>query len=95
MQNNIWKGHFEDIRLDPDNGNRDQVSALETARYILEHRDSLPDWRELGPGSDRLGQRKPGRSPIFYRHPGARAEILLLPDGQPHGALRLPERPIR
>lgn len=35
LQNNTWKGYFEDIRLDPDNENRDQLTALETARYLL------------------------------------------------------------
>jgi len=47
MRNNVWKGYFEDIRLDPGNGNRDQVSPLETARYILEERASIPDWRQM------------------------------------------------
>ena len=36
MQNGAWKGYFEDIRLDPENANRDQLSPLETARYILQ-----------------------------------------------------------
>jgi hypothetical protein len=36
MQNGMWKGYFEDIRLDPANMNRDQLSPLETARYILQ-----------------------------------------------------------
>jgi hypothetical protein len=45
LQNNIWKGYFEDIRLDPKNENRDQLSPLETARYILEHRSQFPDWQ--------------------------------------------------
>lgn len=44
LQNNVWKGHFEDIRLDPANENRDQLSPMETARYILEHPDRFPDW---------------------------------------------------
>jgi hypothetical protein len=35
LANNVWKGYFEDIRLDPENRNRDQYSALETARYLL------------------------------------------------------------
>ncbi|MBI5032587.1 MAG: hypothetical protein HZB51_18835 [Chloroflexi bacterium] len=37
MRNGVWKGYFEDIRLDPDNANRDQLSPLETARYILQN----------------------------------------------------------
>lgn len=46
LKNQIWKGHFEDIRLDAENQNRDQLSALETARYILEKKDRFPHWRE-------------------------------------------------
>jgi hypothetical protein len=46
LRNNLWKGHFEDIRLDPANENRDQVSPLETARYILQNKDLFPDWKE-------------------------------------------------
>lgn len=46
LKNQIWKGHFEDIRLDPENQNRDQLSALETARYILEKKDRFLHWRE-------------------------------------------------
>lgn len=46
MRNHVWKGYFEDIRLDPQNENRDQLSPLETARYILEHRGEITDWRK-------------------------------------------------
>lgn len=46
LRNNLWKGQFEDIRLDPDNENRDQVSPLETARYLLENRERHPAWKE-------------------------------------------------
>jgi hypothetical protein len=45
LRTQVWKGYFEDIRLDPHNQNRDQLSCLETARYILQHRDLDPDWR--------------------------------------------------
>ena len=45
LNNNMWKGHFEDIRLDVENENRDQVSPLETAQYILEHKDQVQDWK--------------------------------------------------
>jgi hypothetical protein len=44
MENNCWKGYFEDIRLDPENGNRDQYSALETARYLLLHPERDEKW---------------------------------------------------
>ncbi len=46
LQNNVWKGHFEDIRLDIDNENRDQLSPLETARYILQNRSQFSRWQE-------------------------------------------------
>lgn len=46
LQNNVWKGHFEDIRLDPANENRDQLSPMETARYILQHAHQYPLWEE-------------------------------------------------
>jgi len=46
LKNHVWKGYFEDIRLDPENENRDQLSPLETARYILEHRDEYDDWED-------------------------------------------------
>jgi len=45
MRTNIWKGYFEDIRLDPDNLNRDQLSPLETARYLLLTQPKDRDWR--------------------------------------------------
>jgi len=46
MQNNCWKGYFEDIRLDPENNNRDQYSALETARYLLLHPECDAQWQK-------------------------------------------------
>jgi hypothetical protein len=45
MQNNCWKGYFEDIRLDPGNENREQYSPMETARFLLNHPERDPDWR--------------------------------------------------
>lgn len=45
LTNNVWKGYFEDIRLDVENENRDQVSPLETARYILENKNLVQDWK--------------------------------------------------
>ena len=50
LKNNIWKGHFEDIRLDPGNENRDQLSPLETARYILQRKEQFPEWKVLVKG---------------------------------------------
>ena len=45
LRTNLWKGYFEDIRLDPDNGNRDQLSPLETARYLLAVKPDDIDWK--------------------------------------------------
>ena len=45
LRTNLWKGYFEDIRLDPDNGNRDQLSPLETARYLLALKPDDIDWK--------------------------------------------------
>ncbi len=44
LKNNLWKGYFEDIRLDVDNHNRDQLSPLETARHLLATRPADIDW---------------------------------------------------
>jgi hypothetical protein len=49
MQNDVWKGYFEDIRLDPDNGNRDQLNPMETARYLLGEQPGEHDWRNSVP----------------------------------------------
>jgi hypothetical protein len=46
IRNGVWKGHFEDIRQDPTNENRDQLSPMETARYILRHSEQFPDWQD-------------------------------------------------
>ena len=50
LSNNLWKGYFEDIRLDPENNNRDQLSALETARYLIQHPAADPNWKSTVPG---------------------------------------------
>ncbi len=49
MQNHAWSGYFEDVfRFDkPVNDN--QYSALETARYLMQHPDEDPDWKKHVP----------------------------------------------
>jgi len=37
MKTYIWNAYFEDIPNDPDRSNRNQVSPMETARYLLNH----------------------------------------------------------
>jgi hypothetical protein len=81
LQNNIWKGHFEDIRLDPDNGNRDQVSALETARYILEQRECLPGWREQVRGLIDWVKDNLGGHPFFTAIPVHEQKYCYFPMG--------------
>ncbi len=51
LQNGVWKGYFEDIRLDPENVNRDQLSPLETARYILQSPVTLAPHASAGVAS--------------------------------------------
>ena len=50
IQTNLWKGYFEDIRLDVENGNRDQLSPLETARYLLQNPKVDAGWKKTVPG---------------------------------------------
>lgn len=65
LRNNRWKGYFEDIRIDPENGNRDQLSALETARYLLEKKPADLNWETLVPGLIEWVKRTLG-GPSFY-----------------------------
>ncbi|MBA2328507.1 MAG: hypothetical protein H0V91_02690 [Flavisolibacter sp.] len=37
MKTYIWNAYFEDVPNDPDRSNRNQVSPLETARYLLKY----------------------------------------------------------
>jgi hypothetical protein len=47
MRNDAWSGYFEDIEIQPSpSSNPNQYSALRTARWLLQHRDADPDWRE-------------------------------------------------
>lgn len=65
MRNNIWKGHFEDIRIDPTNQNRDQLSPLETARYILQNQNQFPEWKGTTKGLIDWVKETLGASPFF------------------------------
>ena len=65
LRNNVWKGYFEDIRLDPQNGNRDQLSPLETARYLLDHPELDPDWRVHVPALIEWVQKTLGSEPFY------------------------------
>ncbi|MBS1744661.1 MAG: hypothetical protein JST21_00680 [Bacteroidetes bacterium] len=39
----VWSGYFEDIQNDPGLANRNQLSPMETARYLIEHPELDPD----------------------------------------------------
>jgi len=46
VQNNLWQGYFEDIAIQPEPGwNPNQITPLETARYLLQHPEMDPEWR--------------------------------------------------
>jgi hypothetical protein len=43
VENQVWTQYFEDVLIYPDyRTNRNQYSALETARYLLQHPDKAP-----------------------------------------------------
>ena len=45
--NDAWTGYFEDIAIHADvTANRNQYSALRTARWLMLHPDANPSWRE-------------------------------------------------
>jgi hypothetical protein len=47
MQNDAWSGYFEDIEIQTDAAsNPNQYAALRTARWLLQHPDADPRWRE-------------------------------------------------
>jgi hypothetical protein len=69
VRNGRWKGYFEDIRLDADNQNRDQYSPLETARYLLHHPETDPDWQEHARGLIGWAIETLGSDPFFKAIP--------------------------
>jgi hypothetical protein len=49
MKTYIWNAYFEDVQNDPDRVNRNQVTPLETARYLLKHPKLDPNVNENVP----------------------------------------------
>ena len=45
IENNLWATYFEDVPIYDKPENFNQYSAMETARYILQHPEYDPDWR--------------------------------------------------
>ncbi len=49
MKTYVWKGYFEDTPIDPENKNRVQITPLELARYLIEHPEYDPYYKEHVP----------------------------------------------
>ena len=81
LKNNIWKGHFEDIRIDSTNQNRDQLSPLETARYILYNQDQFPDWMVDAKGLIDWVKDNLGAAPFFGSIPIHEQKFCYFPMG--------------
>jgi hypothetical protein len=46
LVNDVWSGYFEDIAIHADvTANRNQYTALRTARWLMTHHDADPRWR--------------------------------------------------
>lgn len=46
MQNNNWSGYFEDVAIQTDPAaNPNQLNAMMTARYLLQHPQTDPNWQ--------------------------------------------------
>ncbi len=69
LKNQVWKGYFEDIRLDPENGNRDQLTALETARYFINNPSFDPNPGLTVPGLIQWVRATLGASSFFSAIP--------------------------
>lgn len=46
MKTYVWKGYFEDTPIDQDNENRVQITPLEVARYLIQHPETTPYYRD-------------------------------------------------
>jgi hypothetical protein len=49
MKTYIWNAYFEDVPNDPERANRNQITPLETARYLLKHPELDPQIDESVP----------------------------------------------
>ena len=49
MKTYVWNAYFEDVPNDPERANRNQLTPLETARYLLKHPELDPDVDESVP----------------------------------------------
>jgi hypothetical protein len=46
MKTFVWKGYFEDVQYDNENENRVQITPLEVARYLIQHPEYDPYYKE-------------------------------------------------
>jgi hypothetical protein len=47
MKNDAWSGYFEDIEIQTDpTANANQYAAMRTARWLLQHPEEDPQWRD-------------------------------------------------
>jgi hypothetical protein len=58
LKNDRWAGYFEDVQIFPEPVNFNQYSPLETARYILQHPEYDPNWRDDVPHLIRVVEEK-------------------------------------
>ena len=49
MKTYVWNAYFEDVQNDPERANRNQLTPLETARYLLKHPELDPTVNESVP----------------------------------------------
>jgi hypothetical protein len=49
MKTYVWNAYFEDVQNDPERANRNQLTPLETARYLLKHPELDPAVNESVP----------------------------------------------
>ena len=46
MKTFVWKGYFEDVPYDNENNNRVQITPIEVARYLIQHPEYDPYYKE-------------------------------------------------
>ena len=50
LKSNVWTQYFEDIAIQPKLWNLNQYAPIETARYLMDHPETDPEWRTHVPG---------------------------------------------
>ncbi len=102
MSNMLWSGLFEDVYLQHFPYNLNQYSPMETARYLLEHPELDPEWKNHVQELIRFVERTfvvdtrafsptapPGTGCAVGRQHGLGTDHGHEQDGEPHLAVRL------